>query len=123
MTNNLVLGDVISIDLMDEADLLDGAIPTLPVSKTQDGLPLAEDKLYVIDTVSSFRMRYAVAARSEAAAFEAVRQSLPEEFNQTHIGEQIFSSKEVSVEEFAKSKEFASDYNESFKLTMVYKAV
>lgn len=63
-----------------------------------------EKKLFVVDVVSSFRMRYVVEAKEESHALDEVvcRESETEfkEFSQEHLGTHIFDSREISLEQY-----------------------
>ena len=50
---------------------------------------LAKKKLYLIETTSSFRLRYLVEADSMQAAEDAVASERAEEWQQKHLGESI----------------------------------
>ena len=81
---------------------------------------MAEDKLtpqknlYVVDVVSTFRMRYVVEAEEEGHALDEVvmRESNPEfkEFSQEHIGTHIFSSREIDEKQFFEMFDRDNDY-------------
>ena len=63
-----------------------------------------EKKLYLVEVMSTFRMRYVVEARSEEHALDEVTMeecnSEFEEFSQEHIGTHIFGSRELSEEQY-----------------------
>ena len=63
-----------------------------------------EKKLYLVEVVSTFRIRYVVEARSEEHALDEVTMeesnSEFEEFSQEHIGTQIFGSREMTEEQY-----------------------
>lgn len=63
-----------------------------------------EKKLYLVEVVSTFRVRYVVEARSEEHALDEVTMeeanSEFEEFSQEHIGTQIFGSRELKEQEY-----------------------
>lgn len=71
-------------------------------------------KLYVVDVMSTFRMRYVVEARSEEHALDEVvvneNDTAFKEFSQTHVGTNIFSSREITEEEFFKMFDKDNDY-------------
>lgn len=62
--------------------------------------------IYLVDTISSFRLRYAVEAKSlEHAMDEIVMNEANHQFDdltQKHLGEQIVDGREVTKEEFDK---------------------
>jgi hypothetical protein len=61
-------------------------------------------KLYVVDVLSSFRLRYVVEAKEESHALDEVvcRESETEfkEFSQEHLGTNIIDSREISLEQY-----------------------
>ncbi len=65
---------------------------------------MIEKKLYLVEVVSTFRIRYVVEARSEEHAMDEVTMeeanSEFEEFSQEHIGTQIFGSREMTEEQY-----------------------
>ena len=65
---------------------------------------MSDKKLYVVDIVSSFRLRYVVEAKEESHALDEVvcRESETEfkEFSQEHLGTHIFDSREISLEQY-----------------------
>jgi hypothetical protein len=86
-----------------------------------------ESKLYVVDVVSTFRMRYVVEAKQEDHAWDevVVRESDTEfkEFSQHHIGTHIFSSREVDTREylelFDKDNSYLSKWTDEQKLGLI----
>ena len=96
---------------------------------------MAEDKLtsqknlYVVDVVSTFRMRYVVEAEEEGHALDEVvmRESNPEfkEFSQEHIGTHIFSSREIDtrqyLELFEKDNHYLKNWTDEQKLDLINK--
>jgi len=67
----------------------------------------------MVETISTFRMRYVVEANEESHALDEVTYQLGldgsffKEFSQNHVDETIFSSREITDEEFL--KEFDKD--------------
>lgn len=86
-----------------------------------------EKKLYVIDVMSTFRMRYVVEARSEEHALDEVVMEEHnidfKEFSQEHIGTHIFASREVTKEQylelFDKDNDYLKGWTEEQKLNMI----
>ena len=80
---------------------------------TEDKLT-PQKNLYVVDVVSTFRMRYVVEAKEEGHALDevAIRESDTEfkEFSQEHIGTHIFSSREISKKEYLELFDKDNDY-------------
>ena len=64
------------------------------------------NKLYLVETVSMFRLRYVVEAKEEEHALEEVILNVNgykddwQEFSQKHIDEVVTSSREISKEEY-----------------------
>ena len=60
--------------------------------------------IYLVDTISTFRLRYAIEAKSlEHAYDEIVMNEANHQFDdltQKHLGEQIVDGREVTMEEF-----------------------
>lgn len=75
---------------------------------------MMEKKLYLVETISMFRMRYVVEAREEEHANDEVVMGLGREnfneFSQKHIDEVIVSSREISTDEFLKEFDKDNDY-------------
>ena len=71
-------------------------------------------KLYVVDVMSTFRMRYVVKARSEEHALDEVvmeeHNTDFKEFSQEHIGTHIFSSRELTEEQYLELFDKDNDY-------------
>ena len=85
-------------------------------------------KLYLVETISMFRMRYVIECDEEGHALDEVTvhatggESL-KEFSQQHLDEVISSSREISrieyLDLFDKDNEYLKDWNESQKLQYV----
>jgi len=86
-------------------------------------------KLYVVDIVSSFRLRYVVEAKEESHALDEVtcREHEPEfsEFSQEHLGTHIFDSREISLEDylklFDKDNSYLTKWDNHQKLSIINK--
>jgi len=63
-----------------------------------------EKKLYMVEVMSTFRMRYVVEAREEEHALDEVvmneHRTEFKEFSQEHVGTNIFSSREISATDY-----------------------
>ena len=78
-----------------------------------------EKKLFVVDVVSTFRLRYVVEAKEESHALDEVvcRESETEfkEFSQEHLGTHIFDSREITLEQyhwlFVKDNDYLSKWS------------
>jgi len=71
-----------------------------------------EKKLYLVETVSMFRMRFVVEAKeAEHAKDEVVcNNGNLEEFSQKHIAENIVSTREITADEYMKLFDEDNDY-------------
>lgn len=80
---------------------------------------MSDKKLYVVDVVSTFRLRYVVEAKEESHALDEVvcRESETEfkEFSQEHLGTHIFDSREITLEQyhwlFVKDNDYLSKWS------------
>jgi hypothetical protein len=75
-----------------------------------------EKKLYLVETVSMFRMRYVVEAKEAEHANDEVVCNLGDlrEFSQQHIDENIFTTREISKDEYMRLFAEDNDYLESW---------
>ena len=88
-----------------------------------------ESKLYVVDVVSTFRMRYVVEAKSEDHALDEYVMNENnidfKEFSQHHIGTHIFSSQEIDKEKYLKlfdqDNSYLSKWPDEDKLNLINK--
>ena len=75
-----------------------------------------EKKLYLVETISMFRMQYVVEAYEESHALDEVTMKLGadggdfREFSQKHIDETIFSSRELSATDFIQQFDKENSY-------------
>ena len=90
---------------------------------------MEEKKLYVVDVVSTFRMRYVVEAKQEDHAWDEVvvnENNIDfKEFSQHHIGTHIFSSQEIDKEKYLKlfdqDNSYLSKWTDEEKLNLINK--
>ena len=79
---------------------------------------MADKKLYIVETVSMFRMRYVVEALEEEHANDEVVCGIGntdfQEFSQHHIDEVITDSREITIEEYLKIFDKDNDYMQSW---------
>jgi hypothetical protein len=79
---------------------------------------MANKKLYIVETVSMFRMRYVVEALEEEHANDEVVCGLGntdfQEFSQHHVDEVITGSREITKEEYIKMFDKDNDYMQSW---------
>lgn len=67
---------------------------------TEDGIQLTKvKKYYLVEAVSTFRMRYVVEQPNAEYAMDTVVCQEAKEFSQEHLGEQIVSAREVTEED------------------------
>lgn len=86
-----------------------------------------EKKLYLVEVMSTFRMRYVVEAREETHALDEVvcceQDTDFKEFSQEHIGTHIFSSRELSatdyMELFEKDNSYLSKWSDKDKMKLI----
>lgn len=62
--------------------------------------------IYLVDTISTFRLRYAIEAECLEHAYDEIVMNEAnhefDDFTQKHLGEQIIDGKEVTIEEYTK---------------------
>jgi len=66
--------------------------------------------IYVVDTISVFRIRYAVRARNEEHAMDSVVCNEAEEVSQKFVDENIISAQQVTEEEYLAMFDKDNDY-------------
>ena len=86
-----------------------------------------EKKLYLVETVSMFRMRYVVEAREESHALDEVVCEIGnqdfQEFSQKHIDEVIVSSRELSATDYINLFDKDNDYLASWDVQEKMKVI
>jgi hypothetical protein len=88
-----------------------------------------EKKLYLVEAISMFRMRYVIEAKEESHAADEHTCEIGNdkfcEFSQEHIAENISSIRELSKKEylelFEKDNHFMSSWSEEKKLSYINK--
>lgn len=84
-------------------------------------------KLYLVETVSTFRIRYVVEAKTEADAEDEVTLSGADfyEFSQKHIDESITSTRELTKEQyielFNKDNDYLAKWEDEAKMNFINK--
>jgi hypothetical protein len=86
-----------------------------------------EKKLYLVEVMSTFRMRYVVEAECEEHALDEVvcneHDTDFKEFSQEHIGTHIFSSRELSavdyMELFDKDNHYLKNWTDAQKIDLI----
>lgn len=75
---------------------------------------MADKKLFIVETISLFRMRYVVEALEAEHASDEVTFELGntefKEFSQHHVDEVITSTREITQEEYLKQFDIDNDY-------------
>lgn len=75
---------------------------------------MADKKLFIVETISLFRMRYVVEALESEHAADEVTFELGntefKEFSQHHVDEVITSTREITQEEYLKQFDIDNDY-------------
>jgi len=80
----------------------------LPVEEIKVETPKKESKkkLFIIDTISTFRLRYAIEAESLEHAYDEVTMNGGDDFfdelSQKHLGETIIDGREISKDDLKK---------------------
>ena len=92
-----------------------------PFPKSEDVTPKLAHPLYIVETVSTFRMRYVVSCKSAEHAMDTVVMNEAPEMSQLHIGEQIISAREISPAEFLEIHDADNDYLASWDVDTKYK--
>jgi len=79
-----------------------------------------EKKLYLVETVSMFRMRYVVEAREEGHATDEfvmeIGQEDFQEFSQHHMDEVIVSTRELSAKDYLELFDKDNEYLKSWDI-------
>lgn len=105
-------GDVLKWDVRPDG--------TYVLSKMQDGMDL-----YLVETLSSFKIRYLVQVpKGKPAdwALDTVAMEQAHEFSQKHINESILSSKKITEEEMMSMHREDNSYLKGWDAKEVYKA-
>ena len=87
-----------------------------------------EKKLYLVETISMFRMRFVVEAKEAGHAEDEVVMNINgdlKEFSQQHIAENIISTREISNEEylglFMQDNAYLASWSDEDKLKFINK--
>lgn len=67
-----------------------------------------EDKIFIVETISTFKIRYAIRGQSLEHAMDTVVCEEAEELDQEFLGETIFGGKEITEKQFLKNEANAS---------------
>jgi len=80
--------------------------------------------LFIVETISTFRHRYAVRARCAEHAMDEVVIEAPEEMSQLHVGEQVISSRRITMDEyiemFDQDNEYAKSWTDAMKTRSIH---
>lgn len=71
---------------------------------------LAEQKLFIVEAVSTFKIRYAIQASTQEEAENSLKNNELQELSQEWLGETVSTSRETNEKNFLK-KEFNEAYN------------
>jgi hypothetical protein len=91
---------------------------------------MSDKKLYLVETISMFRIRYVVEAEDESHALDEVTYHATggeelTEFSQKHIDEVIVSSRKISdksyLKLFDKDNDYLKNWNEEQKIKYINK--
>jgi hypothetical protein len=86
-----------------------------------------EKKLYLVETVSMFRMRYVVEAREESHATDEFIMEIGKdsfkEFSQHHMDEVIVSTRELSAKEYLKLFDKDNDYLKNWDISQKMESI
>ena len=75
-----------------------------------------KNKLYLVETMSTFKMRYVIRATSQENAINEVENAEEiKEFSQKHIDESIWDTKELSEKEYLELFDKDNDYLKSWE--------
>lgn len=64
----------------------------------------SEDKIFIVETISTFKIRYAIRGKSLEHAMDTVTCKEAEELDQDWLGETIFGCKEITEKQFLKNE-------------------
>lgn len=99
-------------------DLKDGSF-----SLTKDVEVADEMDIYIVETVSTFAMKYAIRAKSAEHAMDTVVMEEIDDTWQKHIGENIVRARKVTkqdyLQEFDQDNNYLRDWSEDQKLNMI----
>lgn len=102
-------------------------VDKLPAEVQQEKSPLGPDfehPLYLVEAISTFRMRYVVSAKSAEHACDTVVLEEAQELSQKHIDENIISVREINRLEyqqiFNQDNDYLSSWDTDKKFSMVH---
>ena len=98
-------------DVVQFVEVPPGVFELVNVTKRErDATATEQLPLFIVETIISHRMRFAVRAASAELAQDAVVQQKATEFDQNFLGEQLFSLHEVTEEQYlAQKPDYLSD--------------
>ena len=105
-------GDVLSHEVLDGAWIIvnESVAMRKSMAAASTPTPMSEEMpLFIVETVMSHRIRYAIRARSAEHANDVVTMREAEEFDQNPLDEAIFSTREVSLAEYLTAAELPTD--------------
>lgn len=85
--------------------------------------PDFEHPLYLVETISTFRMRYVVSAKSAEHACDTVVSEEAQELSQKHIDENIISTRQISKAEYLRIFNEDNDYLKAWDVDKKFNTV
>lgn len=83
------------------------------------------DQIFLVETISMFKIRYAVRAKNGEHACDAVTMNEVAEFSQKHLDEVVASYRPINEEEFIdmvhEESEYMHDWSRQMKLNLIHK--
>ena len=77
--------------------------------------------MFIVEAVSTFRMRYVVSCENAEHAMDTVTMNEAAEFSQQHLGEQIISARRIEHDEFIELCDADNDYLKDWDVETKYK--
>ena len=68
--------------------------------------------LFVVETISTFRHRYVIECKELEHAYDTVAMEEAQEFSQMHLGEQIVTGREITLDEFERMNDALNQYGD-----------
>jgi len=92
-------------NLGDKLNWKDNGDGSYTITKIEDDM-----KIFLVETITTFRHRYAIKCKSYEHACDTVVMEEASEFSQEHLGETIVSGREISEEEYLKIHDADNGY-------------
>jgi len=68
--------------------------------------------LFVVETISTFRHKYVIECDEVEHAYDTVTMNEAESFSQMHLGEQIITGREITLDEFHRMNDALEGYGD-----------